>query len=176
MNTSRIFLLLLTALFVLVVLTGAIRLAGRAFRRITEVPYKESNAYTVWFTGTVFMLAASFLPATNVLFEAVDLLYRSTAGPNTPSNLRSSFASGLTTAGILILVASAWFWCWQMLGSYLTRSIIGKADSVVEMELDNAAYFASRYLLTLLCMTVLLPFYLSLLRYFLPEITLPFYR
>ena len=176
MYTSRVFLLLLTAFFLVVVLLGTVRLVRRPFRRITEIPYKDSTAYAIWFGGIVAMLAAAFMPAANVLLQAVELLYGSTAGSHTPANAKTAFMSGLKTAGILVLLAAVWFWTWYLFGSYITRAVTGKANPVTEMELDNKVYFGSKYLLILLCMLVLLPFYISALSYFLPDINSPFYR
>lgn len=175
MNTSRTFLLLLAAIVILLLLISILRLAGKPFQKIVEIPYKESNTFAVWLAGIVAMLIAAFLPAAWVIQETADLIYGSATGPNMQGP-KSIFPTALTTTSILLLLAAVWFWVWQLIGTFLIILIIGKKNVLVEMELDNTTYFITRNFLILLGMIVLLPFYFSILRYFLPSITLPFYR
>jgi len=175
MTASCIFLFILTGIVTISVLTGILRLAGRIFHRITQVPYKESPAFSAWFAGTTAMLAAALIPSMNVVMETADLVYGTATG-NTPLGVKDAFTAASKTGGIVILLASIWFWIWYTISDYLVTAVWGKTNAVTEMELGNMGYFIVRYLFAVLCMVLVNPFYLSLLRYFIPNIAIPFYR
>jgi hypothetical protein len=176
MNKSLTFLLVLSTLTLLLVTLSTLKIASRPFKKIKDTPYRESSAYAWWLSGTVAMLIASFLPATNVMFEVVDLLYGTAQITTSPTGIGKVFTPALTTFAILIVIAVAWFWLWQLLGAYLIKSFHSQVQPVMEMELGNHTYFLARAIISFMGMIVLLPFYMYLLRYFLPSITVPFYR
>lgn len=176
MTTSRTFLLFLIAILLLLIVTGLLRAAERPFRKIRDTQYKETPAYIAWLTGTAAMLALCYIPAVQVLFEVLDMIYGFMSAANTPANVKSSFITGLTTSCILILIATACFWFWTIISVYIIRPVLGKASFVEEMELNNTTYFIAKHVLILLFMMVMLPFYTAILRHFLPEINTPFYR
>ncbi len=176
MNKSLTFLLLLSILTLLLVTISTLKIITRPFKKITDIPYRESAAYAWWLSGAAAMLVTSFLPATNVMLEAADLLYGSAQMTANPTGIASVFTPALTTVAILLVIAAAWFWLWYLVGGYFIKFLLGKAQPVMEMELGNHVYFIVRATISLMGMLILLPFYMHLLRYFLPSITVPFYR
>ncbi|SJZ62712.1 hypothetical protein [Sediminibacterium ginsengisoli] len=176
MIASRTFLLLLIALVTLLIITALLRATERPFRKLEEIAYKETGAYAAWLGGTAAMLAISYLPAIQVLLEALDLIYGSLSMANTPLNVKKCFTAALTASCIILLIATACFWCWIILAGFITRPVLGKAALQEEMALNNISYFICRYTIIILCMLVLMPFYLVVLRYFLPAVNTPFYR
>lgn len=168
MNTSKTVILTIVTLVAIVVILLTIQLLLRKLKMKSELEGRLKNSYGIWF-ATQFVAASITMEKTiTILGEAIDNIYK-----NISTNIYLEITK---TASLFIGLSVLWFVVWYFVANLLSVTILGNRKDQNEMEADNTSYFLIKGVMIIGFLYCLLPVFETILRYFMPNVQIPFYH
>jgi hypothetical protein len=140
----------------------------RKEKRKSEEDGKIKIAYSLLLVSWIIPITLLIFHLLFVLNEFIDLINR--------IENKSNYTEILNTSIIFIGLANVWLIIWNLISKVFTMIFTGRRIEVHEIENNNHAYFLIKGVVFIGFIYVLMPVFDMLLRLFLPEIEIPYYR
>lgn len=168
MYISKEFILYCFGVLSFVIFLTSTQLFFRKEKNASEAEGKFVLAYGLLFLSWIFSFAILNYKTLYVLVEFSDTLYKvKRVSPETDL---------LTTGFLFIGISVFWMFFCYLIANTLSFLSFGRRTSLNEIKSDNYVYFIIKGSVFVGLTSTLLPIYELILRMFLPEIEIPFYR
>ncbi len=168
MNTTKIIILTCIGIIAIATSLVIVQLIIRKEKAKSENEGKIRLAYGVLFVTCLIVSLMLNVKGVTVFGEYVDTFYK----VNPDSILMPVIKTGVLFIGLI----NIWFVIWYFGLKVFALLFVGRKSAVIEIENDNYVYFLMTGIVFLGFISVLMPVFDIILRFFMPELEVSYYR
>lgn len=168
MDTTQIVTLTVIGIIAMAISLTVTQLFLRKAKAKSENEGKINIAYSILFLGWVISLSLLNMKSISIMNEYYDTVYKMNSAYHLAEIAKVSvFFIGLT---------NIWLVLWNFITQAFSQLIAGKRTDVKEIETNHYTYFLMKGMVYISFIYCIMPVFEMLLRMFLPNIEVPYYR
>lgn len=168
MDTTKIITLTVIGIIAMAISLTVTQLFLRKAKSKSENEGKINLAYGILFLTWVIAFSLLNLKSISVMSEYIDTVYK--------TNSANHLAEIAKTSVLFIGLTNVWLILWYFITQAFSLLIAGKRTDVNEIENNHYTYFLMKGIVFIGFIYCLIPVFEMLLRTFLPNIEIPYYR
>lgn len=168
MDTTKITILTCMAIIAIAASLVIIQLIIRKEKAKSENEGKIRLAYGVLFVSCLIASLMLNIKGMTIFGEYMDTFYKVNRNP--------VLMPVIKTCVLFIGLINIWFVVWYFGLKVFALLFVGKKSAIIEIENDNYVYFLMTGVVFLGFINVLMPVFDIVLRFFLPDLEIPYYR
>ncbi|MBE7510447.1 MAG: hypothetical protein HS118_09655 [Bacteroidia bacterium] len=168
MDTTKIITLTIIGIIAMAISLTVTQLFLRKAKSKSENEGKINLAYGVLFLGWVISFSLLNVKSISIMSEYIDTVYK--------TNSTNHLTNIVTTSVLFIGLTNVWLILWYFITQAFSILIAGKRTDVNEIENNHYTYFLMKSTVFIGFVYCLMPVFEMLLRTFLPNIEIPYYR
>jgi len=168
MDTTKIITLTVIGIIAIAISLTITQLFLRKAKTKSETEGKINLAYGILFLGWVISFSLLNVKSISIMSEYIDTVYK--------TNSANHLAEIATTSVLFIGLTNIWLILWYFITQAFSLLIAGKRTDTNEIENNHYTYFLMKGIVFIGYVYCLMPVFEMLLRTFLPNIEIPYYR
>lgn len=168
MDTTKIITLTVIGIIAMAISLTVTQLFLRKAKTKSENEGKINLAYGIFFLGWVITFSLLNVKSISVMGEYIDIVYK--------TNSANHLTDITKTSVLFIGLTNVWLILWYFITQAFSLLIAGKRTDVNEIENNHYSYFMMISIVFIGFIYCLMPVFEMLLRTFLPNIEIPYYR
>lgn len=168
MDTTKVITLTVIGIIAMAISLTITQLFLRKAKAKSENEGKINLAYGILFLGWVISFSLINMKSMSIMREHIDIVYK--------TNSANHLAEIATTSVLFIGLTNIWLILWYFITQAFSLLIAGKRTDTNEIANNHYTYFLMKGIVFIGYVYCLMPVFEMLLRTFLPNIEIPYYR
>lgn len=168
MDTTKIITLTIIGIIAMAISLTVTQLFLRKAKSKSENEGKINLAYGILFLGWVISFSLLNVKSISIIIEYIDTIYK--------INSAHHFAEIAKASVLFIGLTNFWLILWNFITQAFSLLIGGKRTDVNEIENNHYTYFLMKGIVFIGFIYCIMPVFEMLLRIFLPNVEVPYYR
>ncbi|MCY1508113.1 hypothetical protein D9M68_424130 [compost metagenome] len=168
MDTIKITMMAIIGIVAIAISLIVTQLFLRLAKSKSEKEGKINLAYSVLFSTWLIAFSFPYTSALSILNEYIDTVYK--------ANLVSPLENIIKATVFFIGLTNTWVIIWHFITKVFSVLFVGKRNDINEIECNHFTYFLMRGVVLISFISCLMPVFETILRGFLPNILIPYYR